>query len=454
MVSLEVYAHYQDSPIRAGWSCDRQKNRVGALTMSAKGNNPCSMIELTPVVQHLPDEHVADIPEVLRGELERVGLAFKPGWRVAIAVGSRGIAGLPDVVSALVNEVRARGGSPFIVPAMGSHGGATAEGQTAVLESYGITEEGVGAPVRSSTEVIEIPRGDAPCRVFMDKIASEADGIIVVNRVKAHTDFRGPHESGLVKMLVIGLGNQRQALEIHQHGVHGLRDMVPLVAREVLASGKVMLGVGLVENAHHNLCVIRAVEVSEFHAQDHELLQTARSLEARLPTEDIDVLIVDRMGKNISGTGLDTNVIGRICIAGESEPTSPRIKAIVVCGLTPESHGNAVGVGLADVITRGMYEQIEAEATAANVVTSSFLARGKTPIAARTPQQAFEWAVRSCGPIPTDALRVVRIRDTLSLEQIQVSLSIWEEIAGDAGIRRAGSPVPAFTPDGELQDSW
>jgi hypothetical protein len=412
------------------------------------------VIELIPVVQDLPDEHVGDVAAVLRGELERARLTLKRGARVAVAVGSRGISGLQLVVTTMVEEIRSRGGEPFIVPAMGSHGGATNRGQVEVLESYGITEQQVGAPVQSSMEVVELPQGNAPCRVFMDRAAFEADGIIVINRVKSHTDFNGPHESGLIKMLVIGLGNQRQALEIHRHGVRGLRDFVPEVAKEVLATGKVILGVGLVENGHHKFAEIRAVNPVEFHAQDHELLQLSRSLDPRLPTEDIHVLIVDRMGKDISGTGLDTNVIGRIVIDGEREPTSPRIKTVIVCGLTPGSHGNAIGVGLADVITKELFDQIDFQATAENVMTSTFLARGKVPVVAPTPQTAFEWAVRACGPVDPEALRVVRIRDTLSLQQLQVSAPIWEEISGDPGIRRAGDPASAFTPDGSLRDCW
>jgi hypothetical protein len=334
---------------------------------------------------------------------------------------------------------------------MGSHGGATADGQREVLASYGITESETGAPVRSSMEVLELPRGDAPCRVFMDRLASEAAGTILINRVKPHTDYHGEHESGLVKMSVIGLGKHAQALEVHRHGTKGLREFIPVVARQVLRHGNILLGLGLVENAYHDLAEVRGALPGELFEVDRALLARARQLMPRLPAEDIDVLIVDELGKDVSGTGLDTNIIGRIYIRGDAEPQSPRIKAIVVCDLTEASHGNALGMGLADVVTRRLYEKVDLAAVAQNVITSTFLERGKMPLVAPTDREAYEWAVRACGPIAAEDLKVLRVRSTLRLEEFLASPALWSRIDGRPDVTRAGGDgTAAFDEAGSL----
>jgi hypothetical protein len=410
------------------------------------------MLRLAKGRQSFPADHVADPGAVVRAEIARVGLSFERGTPIAIAVGSRGIARLREVVTATVAAVRERGGEPFIIPAMGSHGGATADGQREVLASYGVTEEATGAPVRSSMDVVELPRGDAPCRVFMDRLASQAAGTILINRVKPHTDYHGPHESGLVKMSVIGLGKHAQALEVHRHGTRGLREFIPVVSRQVVAHGNLVLGIGLVENAYHELAEIRAARPQELAAVDGSLLERARTLMPRLPADDIDVLIVDELGKDVSGTGLDTNIIGRMYIKGDAEPASPRIKAIVVCDLTEASHGNALGMGLADVITRRLYDKVDLAAVAQNVITSTFLERGKMPLVAPNDRSAFEWAVRACGPIEPDDLRVLRVRSTLHLEQFQASERLWGDIAGRPAIARVENACsPAFDERGALR---
>jgi hypothetical protein len=410
------------------------------------------MLRLAKGRQSFPADHVADPGAAVRAEIARVGLSFERGAPIAIAVGSRGIARLREVVTATVAAVRERGGDPFIIPAMGSHGGATAEGQREVLASYGVTEETTGAPVRSSMDVVELPRGDAPCRVFMDRLASQAAGTILINRVKPHTDYHGPHESGLVKMSVIGLGKHAQALEVHRHGTRGLREFIPVVSRQVVAHGNLVLGVGLVENAHHELAEIRAARPRDLAAVDGALLERARALMPRLPAEDIDVLIVDELGKDVSGTGLDTNIIGRMYIKGDAEPASPRIKAIIVCDLTEASHGNALGMGLADVITRRLYDKVDLAAVAQNVITSTFLERGKMPLVAPSDRDAFEWAVRACGPVEPDDLRVLRVRSTLHLEQFQASDRLWGDIAGRSAIARVEAGCsPAFDERGALR---
>jgi hypothetical protein len=301
-------------------------------------------------------------------------------------------------------------------------------------------------------EVIELPRGDAPCRVFMDRLASQAAGTILVNRVKPHTDYHGPHESGLVKMAVIGLGKHAQALEVHRHGTRGLREFIPAVARQVLRHGNVLLGIGLVENGHHELAEIRAATPVELFEVDRELLERARALLPRLPAEDIDVLIVDELGKDVSGTGLDTNIIGRIGIKGDPEPSSPRIRAIVVCDLTEASHGNALGVGLADVITRRLYDKIDLGALAQNVITSTFLERGKIPLVAPTDREACEWALRSCGPIAETDLKILRVHSTLAVGEFGASEALWRLLAARPGVDRIEARASdAFDASGTLR---
>jgi len=386
----------------------------------------------------------------LRAQLDRHCSLIEPGANIAIAVGSRGIARLRELVAITASWVTRQGGKPFIVPAMGSHGGATAEGQAQILADYGIKEELVGAPVRSSMEVVELEQPDCEVRVYQDRCAYESDGIIILNRIKPHTDFHGKHESGLMKMIAIGLGKRHQAVEIHRHGVRGLREIVPDVARRVLAESKVILGVGIVENAYEEVAEVRAVAAAEIPSQDAALLGYARGLMPALPVEDLDVLIVDKMGKDISGVGLDTNVIGRMGIRGEPDPEAPRISMIIARDLTPASHGNALGIGLADIITRRLYEKIDFGIMYENLYASSFLERGKIPVIADSDEQALSFACRACPGLDLTRLRAIRIPSTLRLDLLHVSQSVLDELQGRPDIELLG-PVGWF---GEEGDNW
>ncbi len=388
---------------------------------------------------------LADPEGTTRSEVLSTLPAIVRGDPIAIAVGSRGIKDLSLIVRGIVVAVVSRGGRPFIVPAMGSHGGATAEGQEAVLASYGITEEGVGAPVRSSMEVVELPQGDCPCPVFMDRLASEAAGTIVVNRIKPHTDFHGPTESGLVKLITIGLGKHRQAMEVHRAGVRGLREHIPACAGRVLAEGNILIGVGIVENALHQTHMVRAVPAAGIFEEEKRLLPLARSLMGRLPAEELDILVVDMFGKDVSGTGMDTNVIGRMRIAGEAEPDSPRIAAILLTDLTDESHGNALGMGLADFITRRVYEKIDFASTMENAVTGTFIERAKMPLVADTARQAIEQAMKFCRFRDLKDLRVLRIRSTLELADFYASQPLWAEISGRADVEQVAEDLVELT---------
>ncbi len=352
---------------------------------------------------------LVDVSGALRTELERCTIC--PGKQIAIAVGSRGIANLPVIVSGVADWVRAQGGEPFIVPAMGSHAGATADGQRQLLEKLGIT----GAPIRSTMEVVPLG-GNA----FIDRSAFESDGVIVINRVKSHTSFHSRYESGLMKMLAVGLGKHTGAAAIHRLGVPGLREEIPVVARQVLATGKILFGVALVENAYDETLALEVIPAVEIQVREPSLLELARANMPKLSVDDIDVLVVDEIGKEISGTGMDTNVIGRLRINGEGEPSSPRIKRIVVRDVRGDS---AYGIGLADVTTRRLVKSANWKITQTNVETSGFVERGKLPMVMETDAQAVEWA------LPSGA-RVIRIANTLHLEWMFVSESVRQEITG------------------------
>lgn len=369
-----------------------------------------------------------DIEAAVTREMGRCSLHLRPGMTIAIAVGSRGVANIDRIVRSVVGSLRAAGARPFIVPAMGSHGSATAEGQALVLAGYGITEEKVGAPIVPSMETLRLPAPGLDNKVFMCRAAHEADGIVLINRIKPHTDFHCRYESGLVKMGVIGLGKHAAALELHGFGAVGLRDRIPETFKVVLETGKILLGLAVIENACDETAHLEAVPGNRILEREPVLLDMARKNMPCLPVEDIDVLIVDRMGKEISGVGMDPNVIGRIRIRGQEEPASPRIKEIVVSGLTPHSYGNAVGIGLADVITKKLFDAIDFNAMNINVRTSRFLERAKVPFVAENDRDAFEVALNACGVISSGAERIVRILDTLHLREVQVSKAIFDEI--------------------------
>ena len=406
--------------------------------------------KLTKIRRQFEHEQLADVDALVTGELDCLRPALRPGARIAIAVGSRGIANLAAIVSATVGFVKAAGAQPFIVPAMGSHGGATAAGQAEMLAGLGVTAETVGAPVCSSMETVELSTGDSEMRLFMDRHAYESDGVILVNRIKPHTDYHGPYESGLAKMVVIGLGKHDQPMEIHRFGVRGMKELMPAAAKRLFATGKILGGVAIVENACHQTMLVRALPADRIMAEEPGLLASATAHMPKLPVERIDVLVIDRIGKNISGVGIDTNIIGRMGIRGEPEPDSPNIDAIVVADVTPESHGNALGIGLADVITRKLFNAIDFEAMYENAYTATFLERVKVPVVAADEREAFKYALRSCGVLEPGRERIVRIRDTLSLEELYVSDAVLEELDVGGGIEVLGQSVDLFDAAGAL----
>jgi len=408
-------------------------------------------LRLSKIRQLFERPVVADVRLAVIRELQTVMPAIVPGARIAVAVGSRGIADIASIAAVVVDAIKERGAIPFIIPAMGSHGGATAKGQAEVLRSYGITESAVGAPIRSSMDTVELPPGDGANRVYMDRLAYESDGVVLINRIKPHTDYHGAYESGLVKMSVIGLGKHRQALEIHSFGVHGLRELIPPTAERILTTGKILFGIGIIENAFDETMQVKALRADEMMREEPRLLEIARANMPRLPVDEIDVLIVDRLGKDISGCGMDPNIIGRMMIHGEPEPLAPQIGAIMVTDVTAGSHGNALGIGLADVITRRLFDKIDTAAMYENIVTSTFLERGKIPIIADDDATAYAYALRSCGKIQAGHERIVRIRDTLHLGSVYVSEAILADLTGRSDIEVAGKPTKVFSENRTLR---
>lgn len=407
--------------------------------------------QVIKVRQRFPSQSVADIEGAVVSEIIRSGVVFPSGSTIALAVGSRGIANIRRIVKATVDYLKARNCKVFIVPAMGSHGGATAAGQIEILAGYGITEDQVGAPIRSSMQVVELPQGELIHKIYMDRNAAAADGIIVINRVKVHTDFRGKTESGLLKMCVIGLGKHRQALEMHRYGVYGLRDLVPIAARQILGKSKIRLGIGIVENAYDETAVIRAVRPEQMAAEEERLLDLSKSLMPSLPVDQLDLLIIDQMGKDISGTGMDPNIIGRLRIRNEKEPETPDITNIIVTDLSEASHGNALGMGLADFITRRLSEKIDFQATYENILTSTFTERGKMPMVADTDRGAVEYAFRTQGLIKPEDTGIIRIKNTLCLGELYVSSSVYDRIKDQPQIEVIGAYGDMLDEQGALK---
>jgi hypothetical protein len=374
---------------------------------------------------------VADIPATVQAELSRIGVAseIKPGQTVALTAGSRGVANIATILKATVHYLQTIGAKPFVIPAMGSHGGGTADGQLDVLHHYGITEDSMGVPLRASMEVVQIGETPDGLPVWLDKHASEADHIGVINRIKPHTDFSGAIESGLFKMMTIGLGKYHGAQLYHRANVqYGYEHVIRTVGRTVLRHARIAFGLGVIENGYDQTAVIRAVPRSQFEASELELQALSKQLAARLPFDFMHLLIVEEMGKNISGTGMDTKVIGRIMNIIEPPPTHPRILRIYVRDLHNDSYGNAMGVGLADFVSRRLVNKIDPTATYINGLTGLSPESARIPVTLDTDREAVEAALGTIGLVPPEAARIVRIQNTLLLEELEVSEALLPEV--------------------------
>ncbi len=398
---------------------------------------------------------LADAAGEVRRALDRLDIGrglkrpIEPGDRVAIAVGSRGIDRISEVLSALVDHVGAVGGSPFIVPAMGSHGGATSAGQAALLEKLGIRPETVGAPVESSIETVKLGPAPSGLRLHFDKTAHGADHVVLVNRVKPHTRFAGPIQSGLCKMALVGLGNRAGAQELHQEAMRRPFEVIVAEALPRLADRTPLaFGLGLVENSRKRLAALRAVPAADFEAADRELLHLADDWMARLPFGRIDILVVDRIGKEISGTGMDTNVIGR-----KEGRDAPRVLRILVRGLTRASRGNATGIGFADAMIRPCADSIDRTVTALNCFTALRPEGARLPALFENDLSALEALLPTTGRRGADEVRMVRIASTASLERFQASEALLHESENAPGIRFSDTPRRiSFDSNGFLDD--
>lgn len=374
---------------------------------------------------------ITDIPGAVQAELKKLALEqrVRTGQRIALTGGSRGIANIALILKSAADYVKSIGGRPFIFPAMGSHGGATAEGQTAMLAHYQVTEAFTGAPVLSSMDAVEISRTRDGVPVFIDKNAFEADGIIVVNRIKPHTKFKAPIESGLMKMMAIGMGKQKGAEYYHKAAIQYTFPKIIIDAgREVLRKAPVLCGLGLVENGYDQTAVIAALLPEELEEREKELLVLAKVMMPRLPFNEIDLLIIDEMGKDISGTGIDPNVTGRNRDILGVFPHPVNVKRLFVRDLTPSSDGNANGIGFADLTTKRLVDKIDRVSTYMNCITAISLEKAAVPMHFETDRECIEVALGSIGLIPPERSRIVRIKNTLQLDEVDVSDIYMDEI--------------------------
>jgi hypothetical protein len=406
------------------------------------------------VEQEIPTPRVEDVPAAIRAEMARLGAASKvrPGMRVAVTAGSRGINGIPVILATVVGELQRLGAEPFLIPTMGSHGGATAEGQTAVLNSLGITEAAIGCPICSSMDTAQIGETLEGIPVLIDRLASQADGIVVVNRIKAHTEYTGPVESGWLKMLTIGLGKHQGALMAHRNAVLlTYRVALVSVAREIIRRAKLLFGLGVIENAYDETAEVVAAWPEDFEATERVLLVRAKELMPRIPFGKLDILIVDEMGKEISGSGMDPNVIGRRMVFGEPELASPVITRIVVRDLSAKTYGSGIGIGLADFTTKRLVDKLDHRPTYINCLTAMTPEKARIPMTGETDREAIEWAFLTAGNAPPPAARLVRIANTLHLDRFYASEALRPEIEADGRLRVVGEWQPlAFDDAGNL----
>ncbi len=373
-----------------------------------------------------------DVTAEVNREWERIknNLDVSPGSRIAVGVGSRGITDLVEVVRAVVAKLKEADCKPLIIPAMGSHGGATAEGQIKVLSHLGITKDSAGAPIDATMDVQSMGEVDG-IPLFLDRLAYEADGIVLINRIKLHTDFSGPTESGIIKMMAIGLGNQIGADHYHQLAV--VRDMYEIFSKaglELIRQTNFLFGVGLVENQEHRTASLKMMPAHTLAETEADLLQKSKAYFPRLPLKEIDLLVIDEIGKDISGAGMDPNVTGRMTATVSKQPSEPKVSRIFVRDLTDASEGNAIGIGEADFTTRRLVDKIDFQATALNCVTSCCPESGKIPITYSTDRQAIAAARVTIRPNTLADLKLVHIKNTLELGKILVSRGCLPDLEG------------------------
>ena len=394
---------------------------------------------------------IENVERVLLARLESKNTSplIKPGQSVAVAVGSRGITALPNMVKTMIQFIKGQGGVPFIVPAMGSHGGASAEGQQKMLDGFGITEELVGAPIRATMETVQIGVSENGLPVFVDKYAYEADAIVIINRIKPHIAFRGKYESGLMKMITIGLGKQKGADICHELGFGKMAENIPAIARVILEKTNLIFAVGVLENAYHELCGIEVLKNEEIEVGEPALLEEAKRLCSKIYFDALDVLIIDEIGKNISGTGFDNNVVGRYhtpyCSGG------PIISKIVTLDITDVSHGNGNGLGILDFTTKRAFDKFSFEHSYPNSLTSTVPLSVKIPMVLKNDKQGIQAAIKTCNILDKTKVRMVRVKNTLRLGEIEVSENLIEEVRRNSNMEIVSSAYDLeFSEQGNL----
>ena len=403
--------------------------------------------------QVAPQPRVADVPATVRRVIleSRLRERVRPGGTIAVGVGSRGIAAIPVVAKAAVETLTEMGYRPFIVAAMGSHGGATPEGQRELLAGYGITPEAMGVEVRTEMDTVVLGTSPIGLPIYFDKNAHEADGIVVLNRVKPHTDFRARFESGVLKMMVIGLGKRSGAEQIHRLGLRGMQEVLPAVGAFLIENTRIALGVAILENAEDVPAEIVGLEPEAMLGDEPALLERARGLMGRLPFDQIDCLIVGELGKNYSGAGMDPNVIGRLMVETQGDFDRPKVTRLAVLDVSEESHGNIVGIGFADLTTERLVSKLEPEAFRVNVLTSCFLERARVPITLSSDRDVISAALDTCWRVDPSEARLVVIPNTLELETLWISPALEAEVAAHPHLTRETEYLPLpIGPDGTL----
>ena len=423
------------------------------MALIIEGGLNLPMPKMVPIRQKFLAAEIKDIPAEIRRLFHQEARmkGIKKGSRIAVTGGSRGIQAIDKITLAVIRGLQSLGAEPFVVPAMGSHGGATAEGQKKVLAGYGITEEAMGVPVRSSMEVEEIGKLENGVPVYLDKEALHSDGIVVVNRVKPHTAFKADYESGLIKMLAIGLGKHKGATAFHTCGIDMFGELLPQLGKVVLAKAPILFGLAILENAYDHPARFEIVWNQDLIAREKALLVEAKSLMPKIIPDNLDLLIVHELGKEISGSGMDPNITGRSSSPFFKKPDALKVQRIVVLNLTAATKGNACGIGMADITTQKVVEATDTDYTYINAITSGVLASARIPIHMPTDREAIQLALKTCARVEHPQSRIVWIKNTLSLERIFVSEAMLPEIRGNPQLEILGeSKTMVFDERGNL----
>lgn len=409
--------------------------------------------------QQFNDVHIEreDIRQAIFDEITRSGMdkRIRPGMTVAITAGSRGIRNVDEITRSVVAFVKQAGATPFIVPAMGSHGGATAEGQLGLLAGYGITPEAMGCEIRSSMETVFLGLSELGKPVYMDKNAYEADGVIVSCRLKPHNAFRGPIESGPCKMMTVGLGKQKGAEQVHSDGMDIIAKNIPTMAKVVLDTGKILFAIPCLENAYDQTLMFEAIPAENVLTREPELLKIAFANMPSILVKEGDVLIVDRIGKNFSGTGVDPNITGTF-----STPYATggvKVQRTCFLNVTEESHGNTLGIGLASAITKRIFDEIDTDAMYTNCLTSTVITSAMVPCVLSTDKEAIQFCVHTLNRADKNNPRIIRIPNSLHIGTIMLSEAYYADVQSGRypGLTALSAPEPlAFDPEGTLLTDW